>query len=376
MSAAVKWQDWPLLLPEHKAGGQTASFSLQGMAAIRRLLQELMSEQLLPFQVLATQDDRICYEIKASDKEGRAIAYRCHGRTSASFGQVLLADENIMRVCELGQRPVASLQELVRELGPISRVCELALARRAREIEQQWQAEMAGSLNRKRRLALQEVLLLDGESALQYCDLLRVDAEGEAVIGEWIAQHGARQWIDALLEATLQPMLHLLYAHGIGIEADTTNMVLLHKNGLPVRISLKELPSGLHLAAQFSACAGVEPSLTQSADATEPGDGGASQVLAQFYAAAMMRNFGQLSIFMREYFRWPELTFWQQVAACIYRYQDARPQMAMRFASFDLFAPQVQVFSPLRAKFLGEENGLRRVSNPLFRCRRPGFKAA
>lgn len=373
MMAAIQWQDWPVLLPEIARGNTAQPVVINHMLVMRRMLQEFMSEQLLPFQILAKQDDRICLEIKASDKEGQAIQYRCQGRLSASFWQVRLEDECIMRLSSSGSRPVASIQEFVRELGPQMGVCELMLQRYAREVEAQVQTELNGCViaNNKRRRALHEVLLLEGETALPFAELRSVDSEGEPFISDWIAQYGTATWVNTMLEASLQPMIHLLFAHGIGIEADCANMVLMHRDGLPCRVALKELPAGLHMASQFSACAGVEPTLLQSNVLAEArGDSSANQVLTQFYSATMLRNFGQLSIFLREYFAWPELEFWQQVADCIYRYQDARPNMALRFASFDLFAETIQVERAARGKLLGAQHGYQEVRNPLHRFRR------
>ncbi len=371
--AAIKWQDWPVLLPEITRGNVAQPVVVDHMLVMRRMLQELLSEQLLPFQILAKQDDRICLEIKASDKEGQAIQYRCHGRISASFWQVRLDDEAITRLSQTGSRPVASIQEFLRELGPQMGVCELMLQRYAKDLEAQIHTEISGCViaSNKRRRAMHDVLMLDGETALPFAELRSVDSEGEPFIADWIAQYGTATWVNTMLEVSLQPMIHLLFAHGIGIEADCANMVLMHRNGLPCRVALKDLPAGLHMASQFSACAGVEPTLLQSNVLAEArGDSSANQVLTQFYSATMLRNFGQLSIFLREYFAWPELQFWQQVANCIYRYQDARPNMALRFASFDLFAETIQVERAVRAKLLGAQQGCQEVRNPLHRFRR------
>lgn len=374
--SAIKWQDWPVMLPEqagkasaHSAAPHPAYSAGNTMLVLRRLLQDLLSEQLLPFQVLAKQDDRICFEIMAQDKEGRAIAYHCHGRLSPSFWQVRLCEESVLRVCSSGQRPAASIQEFIREVCAAGGLCELAMARHAREIEIHIQAERAAPHSSMRRNpALQNVLLLDGETALPFADLRRMDADGEPMIADWLLEYGTANWINALLEASLQPMIHLLYGHGIGIEACARNMVLLHRQGLPCRVALKELPTGLHLASNFSACAGPEPRLAGSPQLA--GEGSAAQVLSEFYSAMMVRNFGQLSLFLREHFGYQELHFWQQVANCIYRYQDARPAMAMRFASFDLFAAEITVDSKLRADLLSAEQSRHQVRNPLHRFRR------
>jgi siderophore synthetase component len=286
---------------------------------------------------------------------------------------VRLDDEAITRLSQTGSRPVASIQEFLRELGPQMGVCELMLQRYAKDLEAQIHTEISGCViaSNKRRRAMHDVLMLDGETALPFAELRSVDSEGEPFIADWIAQYGTATWVNTMLEVSLQPMIHLLFAHGIGIEADCANMVLMHRNGLPCRVALKDLPAGLHMASQFSACAGVEPTLLQSNVLAEArGDSSANQVLTQFYSATMLRNFGQLSIFLREYFAWPELQFWQQVANCIYRYQDARPNMALRFASFDLFAETIQVERAVRAKLLGAQQGCQEVRNPLHRFRR------
>jgi siderophore synthetase component len=178
MMAAIKWQDWPVLLPDLAQHSASAPMT-NNMLVLRRMLQELLSEQLLPFQVLAKQDDRICLEIKASDKEGQAIHYRCHGRISASFWQVRLDEECIMRHSSSGSRPLASVQELIRELGPEMGVCELMLARYAREVEAQLQTEIhcCKVAHSKRRRALHEVLLLEGETALPFAELRSLDQD-------------------------------------------------------------------------------------------------------------------------------------------------------------------------------------------------------
>lgn len=371
MMAAIKWQDWPVALPQ-TGKSPVLQTPPNHMQVLRHMLQDLMSEQLLPFRVLAKQDDRISYEIVASDKEGRAIHYHCHGRLSASFWQVRLCDENIMRITPQGSRPVASLQEFLREVGPQLGICEIALARFGRDIETKLQPEQTQpQLPKRRNPSMHDVLLLEGETALPFTDLCRLDTDGEALIADWLIEHGSMRWLQALLETTLQPLLHLLYAHGIGIEADANNIVLLHKKGLPVRMALKKLPDGLHMASQFSACAGIEPRLLETCgDGQVCGECAANSLLTRFYSATMLRNFGKLSVFLREHFRIPELSFWQQVANCIYRYQDNRPGMALRFASFDLFTAEIEVESAIRCSLLDQTQALRTVRNPLHRFRR------
>jgi len=101
------------------------------------------------------------------------------------------------------------------------------------------------------------------------------------------------------------------------------------------------------------------------------------EVRDYFHDAVFFINFGELSLFLRELYGLAEADFWARTAACIHGYQSRHPELAARFAIFDLFAPTVQVEQLAKRRLFAEtEARLQPVSNPLHRYRRQVGKEA
>lgn len=217
-----------------------------------------------------------------------------------------------------------------------------------------------------------------GESAAPFSGLCQCEADGRPFIAPWIGQQGLVPWLDALLRASVPPLIHLLYAHGIGMEAHAQNIVLIHREGRPCRIALKDLPGGLRFVRKYLADPGrcprlaPTPSFRKQVNATAGMETLApDEVRDYFHDAVFFINFGELSLFLREHYGLMEADFWARVAACIVAYQSRHPELASRFAAFDLFAPTIQVEQLAKRRLFAEtEARLQSVSNPLHRYRR------
>lgn len=226
--------------------------------------------------------------------------------------------------------------------------------------------------------------LQPGESAAPFSGLCQCEADGQPFIAPWVEQYGLIPWLDALLEASLPPLIHLLYAHGIGMEAHAQNIVLIHRAGKPCRIALKDLPGGLRFVRKYLAdpkrCPQLvpTPSFRKQVNATAGMEALASdEVRNYFHDAVFFINFGELSLFVREHYRLDEVYFWARVATCILAYQARHPELASRFAVFDLFALTIHVEQLAKRRLFPEtEARLQPVSNPLHRYRQQASEEA
>lgn len=90
-----------------------------------------------------------------------------------------------------------------------------------------------------------------GERAVPFTALMTIEADGKPFIDPWIARHGLSAWLDRLIEAAVMPVWHLLVAHGIGTEAHGQNMVLVHRDGWPVRLILRDFHDSLEYVPDF-----------------------------------------------------------------------------------------------------------------------------
>lgn len=212
-----------------------------------------------------------------------------------------------------------------------------------------------------------------GEAAAPFSGLCQCEADGQPFIAPWVARHGLSAWLEALLEASIPPLIHLLYAHGIGMEAHAQNIVLIHRAGLPQRIALKDLPGGLRFLRSYlqqpDACPPLAPtpSFRKQVNATAGMEAGTpEQVRDYFHDAVFFINFGELSLFLHHHYGLAETAFWARIAACIQRYQARHPALSARFASIDLFAPTIVVEQLAKRRLTAEtEARLQEVKNPL-----------
>lgn len=220
--------------------------------------------------------------------------------------------------------------------------------------------------------------LAAGEEAFPYNGLAVVDAAGRPLIDRWVRRLGLREWLARLLEVSIQPLIHLLYAHGIGMEAHAQNMLLVHREGLPVRIALKDFHDGLRYSARHLACPERRPEIhyppsnhvrTNRNSFIEKEEAG--EVKDFFQDAFFFINLGELAMFLEGHYGLPEQEFWGMTAGVIHGYQRSFPRLQERFAVFDLFSETIEVEKLTRRRLFAESGVMvHRVPNPLHAFRR------
>jgi siderophore synthetase component len=180
-------------------------------------------------------------------------------------------------------------------------------------------------------------------------------------------------WLTRLLEASVLPIVHMLYAHGIALESHAQNMVLIHREGMPVRIALKDFHDGIRFSRKHLADPEKCPALRGTPDYharvnrnsfIETDDPDA--VRDFMHDAFFFINIGELALLVADSFGFPEQRFWGLVREVIQRYQQRHSHLAERFALFDLFVPTIEVEQLAKRRlFPDTELRVHRVPNPL-----------
>ena len=80
---------------------------------------------------------------------------------------------------------------------------------------------------------------------------LRYDSRAVRVIAALLGIFGLMPWMNRLLEVAVLPVWHLLVAHGIAVEAHGQNMLLVHRDGWPVRLILRDFHESIEFAPDF-----------------------------------------------------------------------------------------------------------------------------
>jgi siderophore synthetase component len=210
-----------------------------------------------------------------------------------------------------------------------------------------------------------------GEQAVAFNGLTARERDGTPLIDGWVRALGLSAWVSRVVEASAIPLLHLLCRHGIALEAHAQNMVLLHRDGMPTRVALKDFHDGV----RFSRTHLAEPELCPQLAATPSHHQNRNSFLetddldlvADFLLDAFLFiNIGELGIFLADAYDLPERDFWTIVGDAIARYQRRFPELADRFALFDVRKPSIGVEKLTTRRLLPDtELRLHAVPNPL-----------
>ncbi|WP_433946648.1 IucA/IucC family protein [Paenibacillus sp. SN-8-1] len=227
---------------------------------------------------------------------------------------------------------------------------------------------LEGSMSTVYRESLEPLLEAD-EQAVPYTFVTHL-SNNVPEIDAWIDQFGAENWVQRLLEVTMQPMLHLLYAYGVGLESHGQNMILIHKNGWPERIALRDLPGGIRCLGNHHSYKNrlPLPSLAlRPGESSHPILADTAQDVRDFWVDAFLHiQLYEIAVFMTEQYGFTEQQFWSMVGDVVQNYQSLFPQLERQFDLFDLAAETFQVGQLTLRKIYGEGDGREHtVPNPL-----------
>ncbi|MFC0215810.1 IucA/IucC family protein [Paenibacillus chartarius] len=215
--------------------------------------------------------------------------------------------------------------------------------------------------------------LRSGEEAAPFNALCHVERTGKPFIDPWIRQVGLEAWTRKLLLCSIEPLLHLLFAHGVALESHAQNMVLIHRDGSPVRVAFKDFHDGIrfsraHLTAP-DACPALHslPSYHARVNPNSFIETDEAEGVRDFvHDAFFFINLSELCFFLEEHYGLPEERFWGIAAEIIHGYQSSHPQHEARFRAFDLFTETIRVEQLTSRRLFGDaEVRLQAAPNPL-----------
>lgn len=201
--------------------------------------------------------------------------------------------------------------------------------------------------------------LEQGEEAVPFTALCHIHADGRPFIQPWVEKYGVEQWVRSMLMASVLPMIHLLYAHGIGMESHAQNMVLIHREGEAARIALKDFPGGIRYFTGDNSghhrLAGLKkPSAHHGNSASSMGTDKAWEVRDFMMDAFFHINLAEVSRFLEEHYGLSDQAFWTLVAKIIKDYQERFEHLGESYQLFDLFAEKIEVGQLTIRRLCGE----------------------
>lgn len=216
--------------------------------------------------------------------------------------------------------------------------------------------------------------LKEGEEAVPFNALYHCKEDGIALIDEWVNRYGIENWVKQLLHVSITPLIHLLYAHGIAMESHAQNMVLIHENGWPIRLALKDFHDGIRFKKEALSEPKLCPNLTPTPDVHKKVNCNSFietdhiELVRDFvHDAFFFINLSEIAFFIDENYRLQEVEFWKSARGVIESYQSRFSHLKERFTMFDLFAETIQVEQLTKRRMFPEtELRIQHVKNPLF----------
>ena len=196
-----------------------------------------------------------------------------------------------------------------------------------------------------------------GERARSMAALLLEGSDGRALVTELIERSGAgaEAWLRAFLRALLPPLLHYLHRYGASFTPHGENVVLISDAGeLPARIALKDFGADVELLPD-------EPRYAIPEYAELPDDvrrrlhrWPPTNLAHSILSAICAGHFRFFTDVVERHLGVPEPRCWALVREVVARYHARFPELAERFAWFDLAAPRVPRVALNREQLIGE----------------------
>ena len=182
--------------------------------------------------------------------------------------------------------------------------------------------------------------LRPGEQAVSLAALLHVDPAGSSFAEALVERSGlgADEWIRALHDAVLPPLLHVLYRYGAMFSPHGQNCMIVHRDGVPTRLVVKDFVDDLAICSELlPEHAGLTTSVRAAlSDVTLE----AKTLIKYLQNGLLVCVYRYLAEIAATRLDVPETAFWAAARATLAAYQERfAAELSDRFAMFDLEAP-------------------------------------
>jgi siderophore synthetase component len=178
--------------------------------------------------------------------------------------------------------------------------------------------------------------LAEGERLMSMTALLHVDTQGRPLLGALIRRSGLapQAWLRRYLRAYLAPLLHCFYAHDLVFMPHGENLILIMRDHVPVGVFLKDIAEECALLNQQVPL----PEKVRRIAISMPDE----HKLLGLFIDVFDGFFRHLQQVLLEADACSPTQFWSLVGECVQAYQRSQPQLASKFAAYDVFQPRFE----------------------------------
>lgn len=182
-----------------------------------------------------------------------------------------------------------------------------------------------------------KIYLNGEEEAIPLNTLSLVEEDNSLYIQPWIDNFGLEKWMDQLVKVTIIPVWHLLVSEGLALEAHAQNMILVHENGWPKRIIMRDFHESLEYVEGFLKHPELVPdfSTLHQSYKEAPSDKyywmSSIEALRELVMDTLfVFHFSELSYKLSLHLDYPETSFWQLIRKAIHSHIQSHPELEER----------------------------------------------
>jgi siderophore synthetase component len=175
------------------------------------------------------------------------------------------------------------------------------------------------------------------QQVLSQAALLHRDISGQSILSVLIQASGLSpiEWLAQFAQVSLSPLLLCLYRYGLAFSPHGENTMLVHENGVPKAMVLKDFIDDINLVDQdFPELAQLPP----EADLLLRHE---AEDLSHFiFTGLFMVHYRYIcNVFLQDYPEYSELDFWQTISNTIVEFNQQHPELAERAEKFAMLRP-------------------------------------
>ena len=179
--------------------------------------------------------------------------------------------------------------------------------------------------------------------------LSQCDAAGRPVASALIEQSGLDReaWLAHLFSTVFVPLYHFMCRYGVGFIAHGQNVTIILKGSTPVGVAVKDFQGDLDLVDQpFPELETLDAGVLSTLKRRPP-----AHLLQHLQTGHIVSVLRFLSESLAAHDGLDEKLFYRVLAESVRSYQAANPDLAERFALFDLFAPKIPRIAINKVRF-------------------------
>ncbi len=208
--------------------------------------------------------------------------------------------------------------------------------------------------------------------------LAQRDGAGRPVASALVARSGLSHeaWIDRLFATVVVPLYHFMCRYGVGFIAHGQNVSVILDGDVPAGVAVKDFQGDLDLVADDFPELATLPAAVRETLKRRPPD----HLVHHLQTGHFVSVLRFLSDALASHDGLDETVFYRVLADRLRQYQESHPELAARYALFDLFQPEIPRIRINRVRFaIGYGDAGERpvpalgsaLANPLHSVRRP-----